>query len=461
MEFVFNKNTNPEDFKLEDFRKDLMELDISEAVIWQNHNINNIILVFKNIKKRTEEINNLFLIYNRINDNFQKIQDEIKERFPEVKQVNFNNNFEIIYPLLEDLTNTCSKQLSTLNISENLISKEKRELILNADKKVEIESRFTSILKNLISVIPISKQTAENLQDKKNIKPISEKIEKKINLNTQAIQENFEVKEEKKPEIIQKKVFNVEDKIETPIIGYEPEENNQSNLSENKKNNQDLENQKEIVQEEQSNFDKLESEEEKDDLIDEDEEIQKIIKEYLSYQDCPELSDETKRDILKKTLESKSARRYAKILFEEKKKGNFEKIENLSRTLFANTLNDLHKYQIKSLPYSLSVSWVMWDIAKQIYYIKNPLDTDEKRYKISNPLDDEEKQIEIIDRHIGWEVYSQITSGELDTFLNKFQNPVYRKRMVEFMIMKPNENKSLPSDKLAELGKTVRLGFEG
>jgi len=107
----------------------------------------------------------------------------------------------------------------------------------------------------------------------------------------------------------------------------------------------------------------------------------------------------------------------------------------------------------------MSQSWAFWDIAKQIYFLNNPSLTDRNKYRLANPLSDEDKQREIEDRHIGWEVYSKLTSGDLDSFLNKFQDPIYRKRMVEFMIEKPNKNGMLSSNKLAELGKNIRLGF--
>ena len=181
---------------------------------------------------------------------------------------------------------------------------------------------------------------------------------------------------------------------------------------------------------------------------------------YFIYDDSTELSEEEKKRIKENIHKSKSALRYAKIIWKLEKEGKKEELEAVAQKIYGDTLTDLYRYEIGISPYSISQSWVFWDIAKQLYYLENPNETDRKKYRLANPLTDEEKQTEILDRHIGWEIFSKMTTGELDKFLNKFQEPIYRKRFVEFMIKKPNSSKTLPSYELTELGKNIRLGFE-
>jgi hypothetical protein len=107
----------------------------------------------------------------------------------------------------------------------------------------------------------------------------------------------------------------------------------------------------------------------------------------------------------------------------------------------------------------MSQTWVMWDIAKQLYYIKNPLEANEK-YSLENPLESESKQKEIIYRHIGWIVYKEMTSGKLDNLLANIKNSSYAKKIIDYMIDKPNhEGGTLSSYKLADLGKSVILSL--
>ena len=83
-----------------------------------------------------------------------------------------------------------------------------------------------------------------------------------------------------------------------------------------------------------------------------------------------------------------------------------------------------------------------------------------EKYTLENPLESESKKKEIIYRHIGWIVYKEMTSGKLDNLLANIKNSSYAKKIIDYMIDKPNhEGGTLSSYKLADLGKSVILSL--
>ena len=190
-----------------------------------------------------------------------------------------------------------------------------------------------------------------------------------------------------------------------------------------------------------------------------DKEIKRIIEEHFSYQDSPTISEEEKEEIIIKSVNSNSAKKYAKILLNLEKTEELEIYEMLGRKLFAQTLTLLQEIDIEPLPYSMSQTWVMWDIAKQLYYLEHPLESN-NLYTLENPLESEEKQKEIIYRHLGWIIYKEMTSGKLDNLLANIKNSSYAKKIIDYMIDKPNKGGSLSSYKLADLGKSVVLALK-
>lgn len=488
MEYIFITNSN--NFNNNDFKSDLILLEKSEVLIWDLHKSGRIIDLFDAVKKREKNHKELVLIYKTSTKRFDKIQEEIVAKYPEIESVNFKSHFEKIIILLTNLEDLLEKQTRELNISDNLLYFEKRTQVLNGNKKFEYESEFTTTVKEIINLIN-SIQTTNNIENSN------------ININDNNI--NTTCDEKLQEEIINKKI-NIED-INKIVISEPILTNNNSILEENldsedkfsnipeSENKQDII-EEPIVEEYTQNNANLEQitplnieenlqEEEtlqienksdtnttfSETLINQKEELQKnneptidelidIIESYFCYNDSPEIGNEEKENILKNATESKSALKYAKILLELENEGKLDELMVIVNNIYQNTLSDLYNYDIGISPYSSSKSWVIWDIAKQFYYYKYPTMADKTKYKIANPLTDENKQNEILDRRIGWEIYSKMSTGELDKFLIKFKEPIYRKRMVEFMIEKPNKYNTLSSYKLAELGKNVRNGFD-
>ena len=53
MEFSFRRKTIDNDFSLNDFKKDLLQLKSSESKIWELHNSNDVSSLFSNIKNKS------------------------------------------------------------------------------------------------------------------------------------------------------------------------------------------------------------------------------------------------------------------------------------------------------------------------------------------------------------------------------------------------------------------------
>jgi len=451
----FNFVTNEDNFNFNDFKNDISLIEKSEVVIWELHNNEKIIDLYNENKNRNNKINELVLIYKNSNKRFELIEKEIIEKYPEIESVNFKNHFNKINILMDELLRVVNFQKEKLMITDNLIDKNIRTEILNGNKKFEYESQFTSTVKEIFNVINNEELIVNNDDENKEIK-----IEVNDDNKNEILNNND--KEKISDEEKEKNLINEIDKLDANI-----------KVEKNEINKEEVENKEKIVESlevikpiEENNLSEVSNKELdnfqiKDEIKTEptSEELTNIIKEYFSYNDSPELNDEEKEKILKSAMNSNSALKYARIIWKLKKEGKLNEVEEIAQKIYGNVLTDLHNYEIGIEPYSLSQSWAIWDVIKQIYYLEHPSETDRKRYTLANPVYDEEKQIEIQDRHIGLEIYSKMTTGKLDKFLNKIQDPIYRKRMVEFMIKKPNQNGTLSSDKLAELGKNVRLGF--
>lgn len=409
-----NIRVNSNNFDMNDFKSDLKELEKTEAQIWDFHKKDDVINLFKLVKNRTNANNQLFQIYKKNHEHLDLISKEILEKYPEIKSVNFHNNYDKINDIFMDLKELLTQQFDKLNTTDNLIDTNLRESILNGNKIKEEESEFTTLVKRLLELIVI-----EN--DSKN---------------------NIESEDKTEQEII------IEDEEETERNSeYDPED-----MEEDEEEVMESFDEQDRFREEKEQIEPEESSEEK---------INQIILDFFTYKDSHELSDEEKEIIEMNTLKSESAKRYANIIFKLEKENKLEEVKRVSKEIFAKTITKLNEYEVEPLPFTYSLSWAIWDIVKQIYYLENPQETTDK-YILENPLESEEKQQEIIDRHIGWEVYTQMCSENLNNFLNKIRDPVFGKRVINVMIDKTNDgDKRMPSYKLSELGKNVRMALEG
>lgn len=471
-----NLKTSTNNYNISFLNEDIILIKETESVIWDLHYANNVFELFKNVKARTQFFNELFDLYQKHNENYKKLSEELLSNYPEIFQVVFKNNYHKVLEAFQKLSNLLTNQYVELNISENLLNEKQRETILNGNKIREDQSEFTTLifllLENLKGVNEETKSILNEKTDSVNFNQKQEnntekkveieensfdavgnlEVEKVKELNKKSLEEeSIEVQNlETKGELVENSVLNQSDNSDFEKLEDLKEKNSQIQIEEIEDVHEEIK-----KEEEQENF--VLQEEQKQT---EDEKLNELIVKYFAYQDSPEISDEEKKDILNNSIKSNSARRYAQILLDLEEKQELDIYEMLAKKLFTDTLIKLQNYDIEPEKFTLSTSWVMWDIAKQIYYMKNPHKSTNE-YDLADPLYKKEKQQEIIDRHIGWIVYKQMTTGRLDNILNKIKNSVYGKRIIEFMISKPKPGlDSLPSHKLAKLGECVRLGLE-
>ena len=473
-----------ENITLQNIIEDLREIEKTETTIWQFHNQENLKGLYSNIKERQNKFFELTIFFKTFSREHENVKREIENNYPQISKIHFKNNYHEISHAFEQLQYFLKEQSERLNISEILLEKTKREQILNGNKVNPNESEFTTLMKRIIQTLNSpeylesigetafkheEKQTIEeketpvkeeqspetNQQPIEEIQPETELIEPE---EIKTIEEQTPVTEEKSPEIEQEPTNQPENKTEEQeleIIEIE-KEMKQNEIQDNFTN--ELEEIRPVEEEDVTKKSFIVKKEEPEET-NENEDIENTIREYFSYSDAMELTDDEKSQILEKTLKNNSAKKYAKILLKLKNQGLMPRVDNLVREIFAKTITQLTSYSVNPRPYTYSNSWVYWDIAKQIYYLDNPGESN-SNYLLANPLESPEKIQEIIDRHIGWEIYSQMDTGEINGFLNRIRDPIYGKRVIDVMIAKANKKfDHFSSYKMAELGKNVRLGL--
>ena len=128
-----------------------------------------------------------------------------------------------------------------------------------------------------------------------------------------------------------------------------------------------------------------------------------ILKEWLSYGDA-DLESEEKQNAIEQNLANPQAKKYATAMLELIGLHGSKKVKALAEKLHRECLMRLTKYGISPNPYTRSLSWAFWDMAKQYYFYTHTKEADEN-YSIADPFS-LEKQKEIVNRHVGWEAYN-------------------------------------------------------
>ncbi|MEC8339493.1 MAG: hypothetical protein VXZ40_02620 [Nanoarchaeota archaeon] len=455
-------------------RNIIKDIEKTEEKVWNYHKSDEIKELFLLCLQRTSSLENALVQYEENTKSSQILLKEILEKYSQVKEIVLENNYQRIVVTLKELLVITAKQVEELNITNKIIDYGKRESILNGTKIYQHESEFTSICKQL--VVEINKDGSFS---KENMTNSLENTNYDIKENISIEKNNEKIKDEKNNtnnkelihEVIQESIEDIQEyetnKDDPVDITIEIEDKEEKTLTKN--DNNSIDETKEVttpdyeevqlnqIPEKKYFIDK--SLETQDSINDVDKDIKRIIEEHFSYQDSPTISDEEKEEIIAKSVNSNSAKKYAKVLLNLEKTEELEIYEMLGRKLFAQTLTLLQEIDIDPLPYSMSQTWVMWDIAKQLYYLGHPLESN-NLYTLENPLESEEKQKEIIYRHLGWIIYKEMTSGKLDNLLANVKNSSYAKKIIDYMIDKPNKGGSLSSYKLADLGKSVVLALK-
>jgi hypothetical protein len=93
---------------------------------------------------------------------------------------------------------------------------------------------------------------------------------------------------------------------------------------------------------------------------------------------------------------------------------------------------------LKPKPYTESLSWAMWDLGKQECFFLHP-DQNDPAYLLGDPLVSIEKRHEIVDRHVGWELFP--AGQRNDTSLLEHIPEISRSRVMEFLSRTPKKTK--------------------
>lgn len=178
----------------------------------------------------------------------------------------------------------------------------------------------------------------------------------------------------------------------------------------------------------------------------------------LSYSNV--LPIEQRQEAIESIRNSPSGVKYSESLRDLTSKHGLEAIFDTANELVVKAETELNKLGLVPSIFGKSSSWALWDIAKQNYFVNHPAEAD-PNYSIADPMEDQTKLEEVLDRHIGWELFrafngTSINKSEKARLLSDrhITNEVKTYLQKE---PKPGTN-DLSSKDLAALGRLIRLG---
>lgn len=132
----------------------------------------------------------------------------------------------------------------------------------------------------------------------------------------------------------------------------------------------------------------------------------------LSYNDTLGKDEASINANLNRTLALPNIERYIESINELSKKYGNEAVLAQAKALRDKCVAELTSMGIKPSEYAGSMSWAMWDIAKQFHMLNHPEDTSDKyKRSLADPMEEsrkgELKRDEIVSRHIGWEAQGE------------------------------------------------------
>lgn len=190
--------------------------------------------------------------------------------------------------------------------------------------------------------------------------------------------------------------------------------------------------------------------------------------DYLEYADIADLLSPQEKNRIEqkvKTLrEGKvegSTKKYTETLLRMRDKYTPDKVDQASTDIWVVLKNLMQDIDLPMSAFTVSKSWVLWDMAKQTYLAEHP-DESTPDYKLGNPMEDAEICQQISDRHFGWEMYwkyktSADAKRKIDGIL--INSPRAREAQ-QFFAKVPTSKGTMRSIELQELGKIVRTAME-
>jgi len=205
------------------------------------------------------------------------------------------------------------------------------------------------------------------------------------------------------------------------------------------------------------------------------EKIDSAIEDYLSYQDA-DLKVDAKKEALKSSKENKNARIFAESFLKLEKKHGKAKFAEVAKSIHDKCQQFLQSKDIPVSTFGKSKTWTYWDMAKQFYYSDDATGIEESKnhpeYKPGDPIAEERLQQEILNRHIGWEVWNAwfVTERDVDTrdqseaLLDKLGLKADVKRKLKVKLhtslndVAEGKREDVPSYVLEEMGKIILSG---
>lgn len=179
-----------------------------------------------------------------------------------------------------------------------------------------------------------------------------------------------------------------------------------------------------------------------------------LLENYLSYKDT-DFGEDVKKNMFRYNLSSDSADKYSEELVDLADSVGMNTIENLAQQMITECSDVLIRLGVTPSPYAKSKTWAIWDISKQFYYLNHPNQAD-SRYLVADPIHSIEKQKEIVDRHIGWEVYDAYNGKKERGFLKIIEGGPRNSDIMNLLNKNPKSNGTLSSADLALLGSLLR-----
>jgi hypothetical protein len=177
---------------------------------------------------------------------------------------------------------------------------------------------------------------------------------------------------------------------------------------------------------------------------------------YLSYQDAmPDAGD--RAQLLEEARKMPQALLYARGILTLLEKHGLAEVKGLARIMVEEMKSELSRLGVPVSPFGESISWAMWDIGKQEHFVLHP-EENKSPYTVGSVFASSKKYIEVVNRHIGWEVYRAFKLKTVD-FAEVFSR-ITPENVAEVneLLLKPAKNNvgTLPSYDLARLGALVR-----
>ena len=198
-----------------------------------------------------------------------------------------------------------------------------------------------------------------------------------------------------------------------------------------------------------------------------DESIRNTLINNLLYVDVKDLLPEDRRLRIDGALTrvrtgriTDNERKYSSTLNQMLRDDKQEKVNGVAEELHAEFIKLIKSVGLAPEIFSMSKSWVYWDLAKQSYMDQHPRESG-IGYYLGDPLTNAEVRRDIVDRHFGWDIYAKWkqSSQSKTKIVELLQSVGNSERIRQMLDKEPKSNGTLSSKDLTELGRLLRLGL--